>query len=81
MASQRDERRTSEGEESTTLELIKRFFSEDEGADAAEYALVIGLVALAIVGGAFLLGNHLNTAFSNVANCVSNATGNPPTNC
>lgn len=58
------------------MELIKRFVVEEEGADAAEYALVIGLVALAIVGGAFLLGNHLNTAFSNVANCVSKETGN-----
>ncbi len=63
------------------MELIKRFVVEEDGADAAEYALVIGLVALAIVAGAFALGGNLSNAFKNVSNCVAKATGNTPSNC
>ncbi len=63
------------------MELIKRFAVEEEGADAAEYALVIGLVALAIVAGAFALGKNLGNAFNNVSNCVGKATSNTPTTC
>ena len=56
------------------MEFIKRFVTEEEGADAAEYALVIGLVALAIVAGAAALGGQLGTAFNHVSNCVNTAT-------
>jgi Flp pilus assembly pilin Flp len=63
------------------MELIKRFFSEEEGADATEYILVLGLVALAIILGAIFLGSALNTAFNKVGNCVQMATGNTPTAC
>lgn len=56
------------------MELLKRFVLEEEGADAAEYALVIGLVALAIVAGAFALGGQLGNAFNGVANCVGKET-------
>lgn len=58
------------------MELIKRFLTEDEGADAAEYALVIGLIALAIVVGAIALGGQLSNAFSHIGDCVSAATNN-----
>jgi pilus assembly protein Flp/PilA len=51
--------------------MIKRFLTDHEGADAAEYALVIGLVALAIVVGAIALGGQLSNAFSTVGNCVT----------
>ena len=36
------------------MEFIKRFMVEEEGANATEYALVIGLIALAIVVTRFL---------------------------
>jgi pilus assembly protein Flp/PilA len=58
------------------MELIKRFFVEQEGADAAEYALVIGLVALAIVVGAMALGGQLSNAFNHIGTCVNTATNN-----
>ena len=56
------------------MELIKRFFVEDEGADAAEYALVIGLISLAIVVGAIALGGQLGNAFTHIGTCVNTAT-------
>jgi Flp pilus assembly pilin Flp len=63
------------------MDLIKRFFSETEGADATEYILVLGLVALAIILGAIFLGSALNNAFNHVGNCVQKATGNTPAAC
>ena len=63
------------------MQVLKRFVSEEEGADAAEYALVIGLVALAIVAGAAALGGQLGNAFNHVSTCVSDATASPPAPC
>ena len=60
------------------MELMKRFVVEEEGADAVEYALVIGLIALAIVGGATALGgaikDKLNTIGTSVTNCSAGNT-------
>ncbi len=57
------------------MELIKRFIVEEEGADATEYALVIGLIALGIVAGATALktgiANGLQTIGSRVTNCAN----------
>lgn len=51
--------------------MFKRFVTEDEGADATEYALVIGLVALGIVAGATVLGKALSGAFNTIGNTVT----------
>lgn len=48
---------------------LKRFLLEAEGADAAEYAIVIALVALGIVVGAIALGGQLGNAFSHNSQC------------
>ena len=48
------------------MELIKRFVTEEEGANATEYALVIGLIALAIVVAVGGVGNELKGAFNNI---------------
>jgi pilus assembly protein Flp/PilA len=55
------------------MELMKRFVREEEGADATEYALVIGLVALAIVAGAKFLGGSLGNGFNLIGTRVTNA--------
>ena len=57
-------------EETPMSKYLRRFVTEEEGADATEYALVIGLVALAIVGAVGLLGTNLGNAFNDIANKV-----------
>ncbi|HLQ32404.1 MAG TPA: Flp family type IVb pilin [Chloroflexota bacterium] len=54
------------------MELIKRFMVEEEGANATEYALVIGLIALAIVAAVTGVGTALSTAFTNIGTSVTN---------
>jgi pilus assembly protein Flp/PilA len=53
------------------MELIKRFVTDTEGADATEYALMIGLIALAIVVAVQTLGNKIGTGFNNIGNTVA----------
>lgn len=50
---------------------IRRFLREEEGANAVEYSLLAGLIAIAIVAGAGLLGTNLNTFLTNVGNCIA----------
>ena len=57
------------------LGMLKRLWKDEEGAAAAEYVLILGLAALAIVAGATALGNALSTGFTNTAQQVQTATG------
>ncbi len=44
--------------------------ASDEGATAAEYGLLVALIALIIVVGVGLFGEALNTFFSGLADTV-----------
>lgn len=63
----------------TLLQGIRRFWNEEEGAVAIEYALLAVLIALAMAIGAGVLGGGLNTLFSNIAACFTNGAGCPVT--
>jgi pilus assembly protein Flp/PilA len=51
----------------TYIQKAMAFIRDEEGASAIEYALLVGLIALAIAGGASLLGGAINTRFGNLA--------------
>lgn len=53
--------------------LVSRFLKDESGAAAIEYALIAGLIAVAIIAGATLLGGRINTALTNVANQLAPA--------
>lgn len=46
--------------------LIKRILSNKTGATAIEYALIAGLISIAIVAGATLIGGTLDTTFTEI---------------
>lgn len=50
--------------------------SDDEGATAVEYGLMVALIAVVIIGAVTLLGTNLRSNFSNVATNVGEATTN-----
>jgi len=56
------------------LTLISRFRSDEGGATATEYAMLIVFVALAIAAGAQTLGNDLTNLFTNVGTTLTNIT-------
>lgn len=56
------------------LSLTGRFRSDEGGATATEYAMLIVFVALAIAVGAQALGNDLTTLFTNVGTTLKGIT-------
>ena len=53
------------------LNAIRRFVKEEEGASTAEYALLLVIITLGIVGAMTLLGTNVTTAITNAANCLT----------
>jgi Flp pilus assembly pilin Flp len=51
-------------------ELMHRFWTEDEGQDIAEYAVMLAVILVLVVGTIRLIGTNSNTAFSNVASAI-----------
>lgn len=49
-------------------------FSREDGATMVEYGLIVAVIALIVVAGAFLLGTNLNTLFNDTATCVATPT-------
>lgn len=46
---------------------ISSFLKREDGATAIEYAIIAGLIAIAIIGGATLLGESISDLFENIA--------------
>jgi Flp pilus assembly pilin Flp len=47
--------------------LIARLWSQEEGQDIAEYAVMLAVILVLVVGTILLVGSNANTAFSTVA--------------
>ena len=58
------------------MNALLRFIREEEGISSLEYALIAGLIALAIIGGATALGGAINTQFNQVATAVGGVAPN-----
>jgi pilus assembly protein Flp/PilA len=52
-------------------QLFSRFLTDETGAAALEYALIAGLIALAIIAGATAIGSAINGKFNTVATTVT----------
>jgi pilus assembly protein Flp/PilA len=51
---------------------INNWLKREEGQDLAEYALLIGLIALALVGGVTYLGGGIDATFRAIGDTVTN---------
>jgi len=52
------------------INLIRRLWSEDSGQDIAEYAVMLAVILVLVVGTVRLIGSNANNAFSNVASSL-----------
>ena len=52
--------------------MLGTFLRDDNGASAAEYALILGLVTMVIVSGLLVLQGALVSAFSNADSAFTN---------
>ena len=50
--------------------LIQRLWREDAGQDIAEYAVMLAVILVLVVGTVRLIGSNANTAFSSVASSI-----------
>jgi len=52
-------------------ELIERIWSDDQGQDIAEYAVMLAVILVLVVGTIRLVGSNANNAFSSVASSLN----------
>jgi Flp pilus assembly pilin Flp len=52
-------------------DLIHRFWSDEEGQDIAEYAVMLAVILVLVVGTIRLVGSNANNAFSAAASSVN----------
>jgi len=51
--------------------LVRRLWSEDQGQDIAEYAVMLAVILVLVVGTVRLIGGNANNAFSATASAIS----------
>jgi Flp pilus assembly pilin Flp len=51
-------------------ELALKLWSEQEGQDIAEYAVMLAVILVIVVGTIRLIGSNANNVFSNVASSI-----------
>jgi Flp pilus assembly pilin Flp len=61
-----DGRKTKE----VSMELLHRLWCEQEGQDIAEYAVMLAVILVIVVGTVRLIGSNANNVFSNVASSI-----------
>ena len=49
---------------------LKRLWQQDEGQDIAEYAVMLAVILVIVVGTIRLIGSNANNVFSNVASSI-----------
>ena len=59
----------SEGE-ITMNQILRRLWREDEGQDIAEYAVMLAVILVIVVGTIRLIGGNANNVFSSVASSI-----------
>jgi Flp pilus assembly pilin Flp len=52
------------------FKLVHRLWSEDKGQDIAEYAVMLAVILVLVVGTVRLIGSNANNAFSSVASSL-----------
>ena len=50
--------------------LLRRLWAEDEGQDIAEYAVMLAVILVIVIGAVQLIGSNANTVFSSVASSI-----------
>jgi Flp pilus assembly pilin Flp len=52
--------------------LLSRLWSEEEGQDIAEYAVMLAVILVIVVGTIRLIGGNANNVFSSVSSSIAN---------
>jgi len=53
------------------VKLMQRLWSDEEGQDIAEYAVMLAVILVLVVGTVRLIGGSSNNVFSSVASSIA----------
>jgi Flp pilus assembly pilin Flp len=53
------------------LQFCRKLWSEEQGQDIAEYAVMLAVILVLVIGTVRLIGTNANNAFSSVASSLS----------
>jgi pilus assembly protein Flp/PilA len=59
------------------LQNVLDFLRSEEGASAAEYALILAIIGTAIALSCLVLGGTISNAVAKTANCIASTSGCP----
>jgi Flp pilus assembly pilin Flp len=54
-----------------TIDVAKRLWRNEEGQDIAEYAVMLAVILVIVIGTIRLIGGNANNVFSSVASGIS----------
>jgi Flp pilus assembly pilin Flp len=54
------------------VELLQSIWSNDDGQDVAEYAVMLAVILVIVIGTVKLVGGKANNVFSEVASSIDN---------
>ena len=61
-----------------TGDFLAHFWGDEDGAAAAEYALLLAIIAAGLAVAAGTLGSAISNALDNAADCINQETGACP---
>ncbi|HUO16047.1 MAG TPA: Flp family type IVb pilin [Verrucomicrobiae bacterium] len=53
------------------MQLLHRLWHDEQGQDIAEYAVMLAVILVIVVGTVRLIGSNANNVFSNVSSAIS----------
>jgi len=54
------------------MSFLRRVWQEEDGQDIAEYAVMLAVILVIVVGTVRLIGSNANNVFSSVASSMNN---------
>ena len=52
------------------MDLVRRLWREQQGQDIAEYAVMLAVILVIVIGTVRLIGSNANNVFSSVASSI-----------
>ena len=57
------------------FKILSRLWSDEQGQDVAEYALMLAVICVVVIASLVLIGTNANTIFSTVASVLGSVAG------
>ena len=54
-----------------SMQVLRRMWTDDQGQDIAEYAVMLAVILVIVVGTIHLIGVNANNVFSNVSSSLT----------